>query len=74
MGYVISSTDISGDPSKVKVLLNWELPTNVFKVRNFLSLVGYYHHFAKLVAPVIDITNKGVQFELTEKCEEAFQD
>lgn len=72
---MISITGNSIDPSKDKVLLNWELPNTVFEVRNFPNLVGYYRHFSKIVALLTDITTKkGIQIEWMEKHEEAFQD
>ena len=38
LGHVISEAEISGDPSKVEVVVNWARPTNVSKVRSFLGL------------------------------------
>ena len=38
LGHVISEAEISVDPSKVEVVVNWARPTNVSKVRSFLGL------------------------------------
>jgi hypothetical protein len=45
LGHMVSLEGIMVDPSKVKELLDWKLPTSVFEVRSFLGLVGYYRRF-----------------------------
>jgi hypothetical protein len=42
---VLSEGDVSVDPGKVKDVLEWDPPHNVYDIRNFLSLGGYYHRF-----------------------------
>jgi len=42
LGYVISVEGILVDPRKVEVVLNWERPTNVIKIRSFSGLARYY--------------------------------
>lgn len=34
-------------PSKVEAIINWERPKNVYEVRSFLGLAGYYRKFIK---------------------------
>jgi hypothetical protein len=45
LGHVWSGEGISVDPTKVQEVLDWKAPTAVHKVRSFLGLAGYYHHF-----------------------------
>jgi hypothetical protein len=45
LGHVISFEGIFMDPMKVKVILRWERPANVTKIRSFLRLVRYYWRF-----------------------------
>ena len=47
LGHVVSQGEISVDPNKVEVVLNWDWPTMVTEVRSFLGLVGYYRQFVK---------------------------
>jgi hypothetical protein len=42
LGHMVSPEGIMVDPSKVKEVLDWKLPTSVSKVRSFLGLAGYY--------------------------------
>jgi hypothetical protein len=42
LGHVVSLEGIVVDPSKVKEVLDWKLPTSVSEVRSFLGLAGYY--------------------------------
>ncbi|XP_059637113.1 uncharacterized protein LOC132279195 [Cornus florida] len=47
LGHVVSEGGVSVDPSKVEAVLTWERPKNVFEIRNFLGLAGYYRRFVK---------------------------
>lgn len=42
LGYVILIDDISRDPSKVKVILQWQRPKRAKEVLSFLGLTSYY--------------------------------
>ena len=42
LGHVVSQGGVFVDPSKVEVILNWERPIIITKVRSFLGLAGYY--------------------------------
>ena len=41
----MSTSAVSVDPEKVEVVMSWERPKSVFKIRSFLGLVGYYQRF-----------------------------
>ena len=66
------------DPRKIEVIVNWEQPKNVSKVRSFLGLAGYYkqfvQHFSLIAAPLTRLTRKGVKYEWSEECEQSFQE
>ena len=76
LGHVISAGGVSVDPSKVEAVTSWKRPINVFEIRSFLGLVGYYRQFlegfSRLSAPMDSLTRKGVRFEWNAKCGEAF--
>ena len=77
LSHVVSKARIVMDHSKVEVVQEWQRPTNVFEVRSFLGLDGYYRKFvensSRIAAPMTRSTRKGVKFEWKE-CENAFQE
>ena len=78
LGRVISKDGITVDPNKIDAMVNWDRPTNVSEVRNFLGLAGYYRRFVEgfscLAAPLTQLTQKNVKFEWKEECEKSFQE
>ena len=76
LGHVVSQEEISVDPAKVEVILQWERPKNVSEIHNFLRLAGYYRrfieNFSKVVAPLTRLTRKDVRFDWDDCCESAF--
>jgi len=42
MGHVISAQGIIVDPAKVEVVVQWECPKSVTKIRSFMGLAGYF--------------------------------
>ncbi|XP_038891582.1 uncharacterized mitochondrial protein AtMg00860-like [Benincasa hispida] len=69
---------VSVDPQKMEAVANWERPTNVFEVRSFLGLAGYYRRFIegflKIALPLTSLTKKNVKFNWTLDCEKSLQD
>ncbi|KAG2383927.1 uncharacterized protein HKW66_Vig0153100 [Vigna angularis] len=78
LGHVVSAEGISVDPSKVRAVLDWKSPRSVTEVRSFVGLAGYYRRFiegfAKIVAPLTQLTRKDQPFAWTDLCEERFQE
>ena len=66
------------DLEKIEVVMSWERPKSVFKIRSFLGLAGYYRRFIEdfspLAAPMTRLTRKEVKFEWNDLCEKAFQE
>ncbi|KAK2427510.1 hypothetical protein QL285_026084 [Trifolium repens] len=77
LGHVISKEGIAVDPAKIDTVLSWKQPQTVTDVRSFVGLAGYYRRFiegfAKIVAPMTQLTRKDQPFAWTEKCELSFQ-
>jgi hypothetical protein len=77
LGHVISSEGIAVDPSKVRVISDWEPPKSVHQVRSFLGLAGYYRrfisNFSKISKPITELLKKGTEYVWSKDCGETFQ-
>jgi hypothetical protein len=77
LGHVISKEGIAVDPSKVEAVAAWERPKTATEIRSFVGLAGYYRRFiegfAKIVAPLTNLTRKNQIFAWTYECEKSFQ-
>ena len=78
LGHVVLEAGITIDHSKAKAVQEWQRPTNVFEVRSFLGLVGYYKRFvedfSRIATPMTRLIRKWVKFEWNEECENACQE
>ena len=77
LGHVVSKEGITMDPKKVKAMQQWPRLTTITKIRSFLRLAHYYHHFvkyfSKIAAPLTQLTQKNVKFQWSDACQESFQ-
>jgi hypothetical protein len=77
LGHVVSPEGITVDPSKVKKVLDWMLPTSVSEVRSLLGLAGYYRrfipNFSKIAKPITELLKKGNKYVWSDACDEAFR-
>ena len=66
-GMVFSADGMSPDPAKVVAIKQAEAPTSVTDVRSLLGMTNYVSRFirdyADIVAPLRDLTHKGVEFK-----------
>ena len=78
LGHVISGVGVAVDSEKVKAVVEWTRPTNVFEIQSFLGLAGYYRRFiegfSKLLRPLTALTRKNARFAWTDECEQCFQE
>jgi hypothetical protein len=76
LGHTISQEGISVDPEKVQEVMNWKPPTTVRQIQSFLGLAGYYRRFiqdfSRIAKPMTELLKKGVEYEWSQKCEDAF--
>jgi hypothetical protein len=60
----------------VQEVMNWKPPTTVRQIRSFLGLAGYYRRFildfSRVAKPMTELLKKGVKYEWSQKCEDAF--
>ena len=47
LGHVISEEGISVDPDKIKAITEWPIPRDVFDIRSFMGITGYYQRFSE---------------------------
>jgi hypothetical protein len=76
LGLIISRNGVAMDPDKVNCILSWEVPSNVKDIQAFVGFANFYRRFIRgfsdLVAPLINLTKKGVDFKWNTDCQEAF--
>ena len=78
LGHVISKGGIEVDPRKVEVVLKWAVPINIFKLRSFLGMAGYYRRFIEgfsiIAGPLTKLLRKDVQWNWEVSCQKSFDD
>ena len=76
LGHVVTPGGIFPDPSKVEVVKNFPTPASLKKLKSFLGLANYYWRFIKgfseIARPLNALTKKGVKFNWSESCADAF--
>ena len=77
LGHRVCKDGIRAVAAKVKDIVDWAVPHDLKGLRGFLGMAGYYRrmikNFATIAAPLNGLLKKGVRFEWTNKCQEAFQ-
>ena len=77
LGHHISSQGIKVDPAKIEVIVVLPSPKSQKEVRRFLGHAGYYcrfiENFTKIVAPMLKLLTKDVEFQWTESCQNPFE-
>jgi transposase InsO family protein len=77
LGHFISHDGIRMASSKLKDILEWELPRNLKDVRSFLGLANYYRdfipNFSQVAQPLVNLTRHDVPFDMDQNCVQAFQ-
>jgi hypothetical protein len=78
LGHVISEEGVVVDPDKIRSIMEWPTPKDVYDIRYFMGLAGYCRRFikgfSKIGCPIIALKKKGVRFTWTSEFEEIFQE
>ncbi len=76
LGHRISATGSKPDPKNIEAVAKMKAPTTV-KVRRFLGMCGFYRKhvpsFAKIAAPLTNLTRARTIFNWTEESQQAFE-
>jgi hypothetical protein len=76
LGHTISQDGISVDSEKVQEVMDWKPPTTVRQIQSFLGLGGYCRRFipdfSRIAKPMTELLKKGVKYDWSQKCEDAF--
>ena len=76
LGLVVRNGEVLMDPTKLKVVEQWEPPKLVKVVRSFIRFCNFYQkfipHFSALAQPLIDLTKKGLAFHWGKEQDDAF--
>jgi transposase InsO family protein len=77
LGIIVGQDGLRMDPDKVKTIVDWETPTCVTDVQAFHGFANFYRRFIKnfstILAPLVNLTKKGVPFVWTTTCQLSFE-
>lgn len=76
LGFKIDKNGIMVDPAKYEAIEKYPAPKNKKELQRFLGMANFYRQFirnyAELSLPMANLLKKGVKYEWTEVCENAF--
>ncbi len=76
LGHVVTPNGVEPNPEKVGVVRDFPVPNNLKELRAFMGLANYYRRFVKgfahIASPLNALTKKGVKFEWSQSCSDAF--
>jgi len=63
---------------KVEVITAWLPPAKIIDVQSFMGFANFYRRFikgfSKIAKPLTDLTKKGIKWNCTNACQEAFDE
>ena len=76
LGLVVRNGEVLMDPTKLKVVEQWEPPKSGKAVRSFIGFYNFYRkfipHFSAIAWPLINLTKKGIPYNWGKEQDEAF--
>ena len=77
LGHVVDEHGIMPDPDKIKIVLDWPVPTTTTDARAFVGLAQYFRKFiqgfANMTAPLTALFKKDAEFLWSSACQRSFQ-
>ena len=77
VGFTIGSQGVRMSKDKVADIQDWERPLSVKEVQKFIGFANFYRRFikgfSKICKPLTDLTKKGVLWDWSYQCKEAFK-
>jgi hypothetical protein len=77
LGHIINRDRLAVDPKKVVAILDWKAPKDVWGIKSFIGIAGYYRRFiesfSKIARPMKNLLAKRVKFMWTPECQESFE-
>jgi len=78
LGHVVGNGEMRMTMKKVRQILDFPIPNSVLSVQSFLGVTGYYRKFIRnfgpRVAPLHDLTKKGINFAWTSEHQRIFEE
>ena len=76
LGLVVRNREVLIDPTKLKAVKQWKLPTSVKAIRSFIRFCNFYQkfipNFSAISCPLHDLTKKGIVFHWGKEQDNAF--
>ena len=76
LGHIVSHEGVKVEPSKIKAIKEWKIPTSIKNLGEFLGLTGYYCKFVKnygrIAAPLTKLLKKNA-FSWIPEATKAFE-
>ena len=76
LGFIVSKDGVATNPTKVEVVKDWPSPKNVWEVRGFQGLTGWYcifiQSYAQIASPITATLKKNKVFLWVPVVEKAF--
>jgi hypothetical protein len=77
LGHVVGEDGVKPDPEKVEKIKDYPIPRNIRELRGVLGLFSYYRrfieNFSKIAAPLNELLKKEVEYNWTDKQQQAFE-
>lgn len=77
LGYVVNSSGLMVDPTKVEAIISIPIPKNTTEVRRIVGLASWYRrfvpNFSTIIAPMTSLLRKNAKFVWDQSCEVALE-
>jgi hypothetical protein len=77
LGHITNREGLAVDPKKVTTILDWKAPKDVWGIKSFIGMAGYYRRFiegfSKIARTMTALLAKKVEFKWTPACQKSFE-